>query len=653
MIKKLQDAISQNNITECIFIIDKSKEDMSSLLVEIRNKGVFRASKYDFHFDVIKKTIDYILETCNLSDKENKYLHSILNLFHIGFSIKSDFKVINSLSSNIKEYIAVIEYLFILKASGVVFPFAEAERYAECISTIYFNHKEKETVEQNHILRLDKRKLKELSDNVDRICRVNTYQELEVKIDIFEFTATRKKSKIFVEGELQKYIKMGYILSEAGRFFNVYRLFKDGDFSEDDLKLERKVCELVSYSFRLTEKMGVKIFQAMFAFPFFILKTIIRFLRYDGFYAFEKIELLSICKELHVLKKESFHREIVDDIAVKEIVKFMRIFRLFSQAFVLFLKREYGEDFMNKDDIRKIIYESCVIVNKYDEFKRMVSIFLGVNKSDSIIKMFTWDNSLGARFDFQTHPIIQEGEILYIAPALISGSFLLRNTMHARKFRYDSSNAETPIEDQLEECSKNGFVFIKDMEYRFNNKKGDIDAIIIIDEHMFVFECKNSLPPSDIYQLKQSYDYIIKADDQLSRFKKYYTTDDGFKAYFLQKVRQKSHNPHIKISGFTTAIVMGNRMFSGYMINDNLVVNIFELKRFINEGSMTRNDEKISLWKGAILAKEDLIWYLGKESYIVKRTDDLTRISRTTKIKGKELIEEDYVLIPPNDEDEN
>lgn len=206
--------------------------------------------------------------------------------------------------------------------------------------------------------------------------------------------------------------------------------------------------------------------------------------------------------------------------------------------------------------------------------------------------------------------------------------------MSATGFRYDANANETPIEEQLEECFQGKGVFKKNIHYSHNGKSGEIDAIAILDNHMFVFECKNSLHPCDIFKLRTSYDHIKKASSQLTVFRDLFNNDINFKKYFLAKLNfNPSSNMFVK-----TAIVMGNRMFTGLILDNHIICNIFELTKFITDGKITKNGQDLSLWETDILRSDDLGKYLSDNSYIVTRLAELDDCEYCYSFKGKKLI---------------
>lgn len=173
-----------------------------------------------------------------------------------------------------------------------------------------------------------------------------------------------------------------------------------------------------------------------------------------------------------------------------------------------------------------------------------------------------------------------------------------------------------------------------------------LDGMAIMDDYLFIFECKNTLHPTDMFQLRTSYDYIKKGGAQLTFFRNSFASD------LKEKLSRKLG---IDLSGITkviTAIIMGNRMFSGYMIDNNIVCNVFELSSFIATGKINIAGEVISLWKSDTFHKEDLAEYLGQNSYIRKRMCALTQYDKCFNFKKHTLVLKSYYLDcakPPNE----
>ncbi|WP_212793942.1 hypothetical protein, partial [Acinetobacter baumannii] len=50
--------------------------------------------------------------------------------------------------------------------------------------------------------------------------------------------------------------------------------------------------------------------------------------------------------------------------------------------------------------------------------------------------------------------------------------------------------------------------------------KYDIDILAKLDNEVFIFECKNSYHPANEYELRNSFEHLVKAEKQLENLEK-------------------------------------------------------------------------------------------------------------------------------------
>ena len=135
-----------------------------------------------------------------------------------------------------------------------------------------------------------------------------------------------------------------------------------------------------------------------------------------------------------------------------------------------------------------------------------------------------------------------------------------------------------------------------------------------------------------------SFDYIKKADKQLDFFRQNCRNED-----FIESLKNK-FKITVEIKGITTGIVMGNRMFCGYIINNTVVCNIFELIHFIESGTVVFGSQSFSLWENEKMSANDLKNYLSNTSFIVQRLNCLTPFEKKCKIERKTIVTHSYMF---------
>ncbi len=182
-----------------------------------------------------------------------------------------------------------------------------------------------------------------------------------------------------------------------------------------------------------------------------------------------------------------------------------------------------------------------------------------------------------------------------------------------------------PLGEMLAETFREAGVQAKaKLRVQHDGHEVEVDVLAMLDGRLFAFECKNSLHPCNSFELRQSYDYIIKAAAQLNRFKQF-LADEKFRRLLLSAAGFGKFD----FSGLTTCIVMGNRMFNGHREAGHAVRSIYELANAIaGEGlKLTAfakdqgdpNGPKIKIRVPSRLSEKlsasDLVNYLERDSW--------------------------------------
>ncbi|MEG4083924.1 hypothetical protein [Microcoleus sp. POL10_C6] len=207
----------------------------------------------------------------------------------------------------------------------------------------------------------------------------------------------------------------------------------------------------------------------------------------------------------------------------------------------------------------------------------------------------------------------------------------------------------------MERCLKPVSSILKtNLKYSFKGIEGDVDVLAVVDNCLFVFECKNSLHPCNPFELRTTYDYIQKAANQLTRFQDLWQ-QEPFRTDLARKIKTQSPLP----SQLCSCIVTGNRMFSGLREQGHSVRPIRELCYIISKGEILLNSYniydqdagkksiiKFKLWKEDQLKAEDLLGYIQEDSLHKCYFNSLSRSEQTIKLKNKSLVQESYAFSP-------
>lgn len=288
-----------------------------------------------------------------------------------------------------------------------------------------------------------------------------------------------------------------------------------------------------------------------------------------------------------------------------------------------------------------------------NQLKDLLASFLGEQKAKEIFELFTWRLESKKIFDLQTYPFINVEDWILLPLGILTNSDLCRNVLQSTNFRFDSESVEDPIVLEMERCLKPvSSIFETNLKYSFKGVKGEVDVLAVVDNCLFVFECKNSLHPCNLFELRTTYDYIQKAADQLTHFQDLWQ-QEPFRTYLATKIKTHPHLP----SQLCSCIVTGNRMFSGLREKGHSVRPIQELCNIICNGEILLNSYnisnkdagkqsiiKIKLWKEDQLNAEDLLGYIQEDSLHKCYFNSLSRSEQTIKLKNKSLVQESYAF---------
>jgi hypothetical protein len=235
---------------------------------------------------------------------------------------------------------------------------------------------------------------------------------------------------------------------------------------------------------------------------------------------------------------------------------------------------------------------------------------------------------------------------------ILTNSNLCRNLLQAIGFRFDSESSEDPIVLAMEKCLEpNSSITKTNVNYSFNGVKGEIDVLAVIDDCIFIFECKNSLHPCNPFELRTTYDYIQKAANQLNRFCDLWK-QESFRQYLVTKIKAGNPLP----SQLCMCIVTGNRMFSGLREQGHSVRPIHELCNIIRTGEISldlydfsdqrlaRESVSIKLWKKDRFSAEDLLNYIQEDSLHKCYFNSMEKFEYSIRLNKNLLVQETYLL---------
>lgn len=335
-----------------------------------------------------------------------------------------------------------------------------------------------------------------------------------------------------------------------------------------------------------------------------------------------------------MLTAEQFSQQLITEhCTFMDLLLFKRFFTLLTYAQRFLLSHER--------DPKKVMV-SLVPVMPELQLLDLVSRFLGDGqKAREMIAHFTWDGQ--KKLDLQYTPIVKANDHrMYVTPEILASSNLLRNSVLLDRMRNEQSLVNpNGIADPLEVLCEKSFSRCSypfgtkpNSSYCYNGNDGEIDYLVWDSDHLFVFECKNTILPSSSHELRTTYDAIQKALHQLDQAQQALNDHVFCQTYFPRwNIPLKSYSIH-------TCILLGNRLFAAPNGLRHPVRYAYDLDAVLNI-----NGQADGYWCSDHFTVQDLIRFLSDEdTFLNSFTDNMEPYYKGIQTQGKMFRFQSYYL---------
>ena len=455
--------------------------------------------------------------------------------------------------------------------------------------------------------------------------KIIRFREAEMLVAYFPFKATVADNSTVVQAEsddFEKSIRWGYIRHDQQRNGDIENsdAYQSGESSADGLKSKiPSVAELAkmfvdSFGDRFFERVEGSHSRVRIHLPMMIEFT--RAFVSEGAPLEEYLNLNEAMKALFLTYNDVKGVKIHKSITLHDLVRFQRL--------ILFLCLACEEYFRRANLLgTPTYYRSLVTHFSGDVAKQFLKEFCGIAQPEDLLELLCEKHEAAVVFDILYKPILKVSGQYLIPAGLIANSNIIRNALQTTRFRFDADDNVDPIGDFLVATFKEvGVKAATRVKYRHDGRRGEVDVLAIVGNRLFAFECKNSLHPCNTHELRQSYGYIVKGFEQLGRFREAWRQPE-----VAQRIGEAGGLDVSGVTGLTTCVVTGNRMFSGYVEGGHAVRNIYELANAIGGGwseftkpvnplvpDGPKEVLKMRFWSGDTLQSEDLVAYIEGDS---------------------------------------
>jgi hypothetical protein len=601
--------------------------DSSRTFLNIRKKGIFRYSNYVNKKCIVGSLTSELIDICNLvkynSTNDLDYLLSVSNISNIHSSyneinqlIISELKSFKSKykgRSFVKTILSYVDFLFLTNhyPKSVDDPMEISSRSKEEISSAvsyliyYISSIDEKNVEDTSLVSEDYIKSGEIGRIIIAACFISDFKEFEILIDHFNYKCILKGGilKILPPSEdFEKSIRLGFIRTQL-QSFNDRVIEKEAE-SLENIFWEISKSEKLEF-FKYTESHNYPRYRVEVPEPVyeFILE---HFFKPDSFFH-EEIDYLSHIFKEQLLNLDDLSKiKIKDDLTLLEFIKIKRVFYLF---YFLFTNQIYKKEKVDTE----LLLRSLIPVIPEESFYKFLEKLTTPENIDSFLDVSCWEPNLDIFFDLQYHPILFLNKHFVIPLTILIHSNSIRN-LFASEYKQNNTSILTdgfidPIVDKLHSSFNKANIVSYKQTSVFNS---DIDLFAVLGNTLFLFECKQSLHPVSVFDLRTTFDYIKKAEKQLDNF------NQEFANGCLIKELESKHKINLgEINKIVSCIVLSNRLFNGNAFKYP-IRNISEIENIIERGTMRTNKGLFWLWKGNELCLNDLLDYFSLNSRLVK-----------------------------------
>lgn len=347
---------------------------------------------------------------------------------------------------------------------------------------------------------------------------------------------------------------------------------------------------------------------------------------------YESIEFES--GELNYIFDNIKDTKIYKSLSMLNYIQLRRIFIFFYFAQVQTLFNKYQAGLISKE-----VYTNSLIPHfKADSFNVLFDIF--GEKIQEFLELNNFESTNNRIIDLMYQPLISNNTSFCALCTIAFFSNIGRNVCVLLK-RIASSINEDGTTDALIDALDFSFDSIG-ISHKSNISLGkitDIDFAFLIENTVYLAECKKVYHPTSMSETRATIDAIHKAERQLSKVITALQKPQ-IKAQFLKQAFPQISPEKIK---FIPLIITSNRILSNTNEFAFPIRHFKEVISFVSNGTICIGKENISIWKGNTLTEADMLHYLSPQSeYRDIFTHSTVLFQRKLKIGNTELIVDDY-----------
>lgn len=468
------------------------------------------------------------------------------------------------------------------------------------------------------------------------ICR---FREAEALLEGFPYRAEHVSGRVHVQADdpaLERALRIGYLQHEMQANAERVRLqhvMEQRIVGSLDQVADRYAGQLGARACRLVER----------PLPRYVVEMplsgpLADMLRGDGLFA-EEVSILSALAWEEFVEPESVGQRIVSGtISVFDLIKVQRLFRFMHRVLRQALRRELFSY------LRDTLYRaSCLPVLTRAQLDTLLAMAVGPAKVGEVRRLLQTDLAAPS-LDIQYAPLISAGDLVMLSPAVLAISNLPRNVLcrlHARLAPPAPGQPDVMQTALANALRGAGFLVAENVEMGTRKQPLEVDILAYRDGRLFLFECKYTYHPCNVYELRNTYDAMLGAAGQLT-LRRDWLGDPSHQRALLTRLGWPEGDFPAPVH---TCIALGNRVFTGYTCDGHPVRQVYEMLNVLQRGYLeVAIDERRSLWQGASFHVNDLMAYLAGSTTLADMTTALLPVEVVTPIGDLALVRPSFAL---------
>ncbi len=316
-------------------------------------------------------------------------------------------------------------------------------------------------------------------------------------------------------------------------------------------------------------------------------------------------------------------------------IDLMRIARLLSVIRDVYYRREKARHC--SDDETIAAQRLCCM--RIAELITIFSSVVGCSKAEKIVSSLLLPPE-NDRVDLQYLPFVQVGDWVFFSLSVASVSIHPGNfEIGARSRPARLSNGDPSVERVFDRMRHAGLRVEKDREFRIRGARRDTDILVLFGDTLYVLEFKNSFVPSNSHELRNTYDHLLKAAEQLEIRKQWFESPDAQRKVWATLGWSDPFPCRVQ-----TGIILSHPLFHGASIAEHPVRAAQDLIDFLEYGMVSIGTSHAKSWEGDRLAPSDLWRYFQPDGPCAEQLACMLPSSHFRPIGSSRLATEDWHL---------